>query len=227
MFIGDIYDYSLVEYKGNRLKVKIICPKHGIFEQRSQLHINGYGCYKCALQAKTKSKEVFIIESNKIHNNQYNYDKFIYINRNTPGIIICIKHNCEFLQTPASHLLGCKCPKCSIRYSRGEEKIENWLIAHKIVYITQHKFNDCKDKHKLPFDFYLPDYNICIEFDGAQHYEPTYGFHNLTKVIKHDNIKTQYCFNNKIKLIRIPYWDKNNISDILSIMISENVNNKK
>ena len=70
----------------------------------------------------------------------------------------------------------------------------------------------------LPFDFYLPQYNCCIEYDGKQHY--LYGgFGNdlleLMNIKYRDNIKTNYCQQNNIKLIRIPYWDFDNIEEIL------------
>ena len=77
----------------------------------------------------------------------------------------------------------------------------------------QKKFQDCKVKKSLPFDFYLPKYNCCIEVDGQQHYEAI-SFEKLNEEekkeqLKHrqeyDNIKTQYCKDNNIKLIRIKY----------------------
>ena len=71
----------------------------------------------------------------------------------------------------------------------------------------------------MPFDFYLPDYNICIEYDGELHYKSIDfygGEEELMKQQNRDNIKTQYCKDNNITLIRIPYWDLNNINKILS-----------
>lgn len=73
----------------------------------------------------------------------------------------------------------------------------------------------CRDKNPLPFDFYLPQYNVCIEFDGIQHFNPSsfvYGntsekekLKNLQYIQKHDQIKNNYCKNNKIDLLRIRY----------------------
>ena len=81
------------------------------------------------------------------------------------------------------------------------------------------KFDDCRNKNPLPFDFYLPNYNICIEFDGRQHYLPIFYFGgekmlNYTK--NNDNIKNEYCLNNNIKLVRIPYYEINDIENIIS-----------
>ena len=64
--------------------------------------------------------------------------------------------------------------------------------------------------YPLKFDFYLPDYNCCIEYDGKQHFEPIDYFggkNGFIKTQERDDIKNQYCKNNDIKLIRIPYTD--------------------
>ena len=82
----------------------------------------------------------------------------------------------------------------------------------------QYKFDDCKFKYVLPFDFYLPQYNCCIEFDGEQHYKIIKHFGGFDKFVDtkiRDTIKNEYCKNNDIKLIRISYWNFNNIEKIL------------
>ena len=67
-----------------------------------------------------------------------------------------------------------------------------------IQYNTQYIFKDCKDIRPLPFDFYIPEYNICIEYDGTSHYKPNpYGSWNTPESVQktqiHDKIKTKYC----------------------------------
>ena len=109
-----------------------------------------------------------------------------------------------------------RCPQCTKKESRGERIIREFLEANKINFQQEQRFSDCVDKRTLPFDFYLPEYNTCIEFDGQHHYFPIYNddiHFEITK--KHDKIKTQYCDNNNIKLIRIPYWQGENINSIL------------
>lgn len=109
------------------------------------------------------------------------------------------------------------CPNC--KESKGERKVRLFLEDHKIYFISQYRFNNCKDKYTLPFDFYLPKYNLCIEYDGKMHYIPS-NFSNGEEKLKytqtHDKIKTDYCENNNIKLLRISYLDYNNIEKILS-----------
>ena len=93
-----------------------------------------------------------------------------------------------------------------------------YLDSRNIKYESQYKFNDCKSKTKLPFDFYIPSKNIVIEYDGRQHFEPIDyfgGFNSFVEGKIRDTIKTIYCKENNIKLIRIAYWDFDNIEEIL------------
>lgn len=83
-----------------------------------------------------------------------------------------------------------------------------WLKSKDIRYITQKRFKDCKDKQLLPFDFYLPDYNLCIEFQGRQHYfmwRNEINQDRLEKQRQHDQIKKDYCKKNNIRLLEIKY----------------------
>ena len=108
---------------------------------------------------------------------------------------------------------GHRCPYCN--ESKGEKNISEILQEHNIYFIPQYKFNDCKFKHILTFDFYLPDFNICIEFDGEFHYKPIMGIDEFAKGYVRDDIKNVYCIENNIKLIRIPYWEKENLEEII------------
>ena len=112
---------------------------------------------------------------------------------------------------------------CSVK-SHGEEKIKNLLDSRQIKYIQEKRFSDCifpDTKRQARFDFYLPDYNCIIEYDGRQHFISGNGIYdNEEKFIKtkeHDMIKNQYCFNNHIHLIRIPFTHYNDltINDLL------------
>lgn len=114
------------------------------------------------------------------------------------------------------------CRKCMLQSSQSEEHINNFLYNFGYNYIRQYKFVDCKDIHSLPFDFYLPDFNIVIEYDGEHHFYPiNHGENDKEKTIskfestkKHDKIKTDYCKRNHIKLIRIPYYKIDDYDDI-------------
>lgn len=102
-------------------------------------------------------------------------------------------------------------------HSNGEYKVALILEENNISYQTQKTFPDCinpKTNHHLKFDFYLQEYNCCIEYDGISHYIPNkYGswntLENVTETRYRDSVKDAYCKENNILLIRIPYWDYN------------------
>lgn len=208
------FDYTLTEYKKSNQLVKIICPIHGEFQQKAYAHLQGKGCNKC--RYVKKDINTFINESNNIHKNKYDYSLVEYNGDKKKVKIICKEHG-EFEQSPNRHLTGVGCPKC--KESKGEKSIRLFLEFNNIEYLTQYKFNECKNVNSLPFDFYLPEHILCIEFDGKQHFEPNEYFggqEQFEKTIENDNIKNQYCKNNNIRLIRISYKDKNEIETILS-----------
>lgn len=138
-----------------------------------------------------------------------------YINNTQKLNVICPQgHNTYISWTLFK--MGVRCQKCNC--SSGESEIAKVLDDNNIHYIVQYFFKDCRDKKALPFDFYIPDKNICIEFDGEQHYKPCSKFggedgFNIRK--KHDEIKNKYCKDNGIDLIRIPYFDFKNIRKII------------
>lgn len=116
---------------------------------------------------------------------------------------------------------------CQFFISKGEDKIKQILTNLNINFIRQYTFDDCiSDKNaKLRFDFYLPDYNLCIEYDGEQHFHPTNYFggeETFQRRMELDKVKNEYCRNNNIHLIRIPYTnfkdiDENYINSLLSM----------
>ena len=125
-------------------------------------------------------------------------------------IITCQKHG-DFHQTPHNHLAGNGCPIC--RESKGESQIAKWLDDNNIKYIRQHRFPDCKFKLPLPFDFYLPKHNICIEYQGIQHFKPRSkfgGVKEFEKMKERDMIKVKYCNEKGISLLVISYLDDYN-----------------
>ena len=203
---GDKFDYSLVKYINMETKIKIICPIHGDFEQRPDSHLKTKGCPKCSYDNQKSSYLDFIDKSNNIHNSVYCYTLTDYINSSTKVDIICPKHGI-FSQNPNNHISKkYGCPFC--RESKGEKEIKKILDLNGIKYIREKKFNDCKHIKELKFDFYLPSYNTCIEYDGKQHFEPIQywgGDKEFKKTQKRDKIKSDYCKKNNIKLHRIKY----------------------
>lgn len=118
-----------------------------------------------------------------------------------------------------------RCDKCSSRLSLYEFKTINYLNSLNIKYVRQKRFKDCVNILPLPFDFYIKELNLLIEVDGEGHYQECYfngcSKENAIKTLKmtqhNDSIKTEYCKNNNIKLLRIPYWEykEDNYKEIL------------
>lgn len=205
------YDYSKVNYKKSNSKIIIICPIHGEFNQKPNNHLQGKGCQKCGFEAIAKSKinnkEHFIKKSKETHGDRYDYSISNYKSAKTKLKIICPEHG-EFMQTPNNHINGKGCPKC--KRSLGEEKIAKILASKNVIFETEKTFNGCVNKNKLRFDFYLSDYNICIEHNGIQHYKPIDYFggqESFNYLINNDRIKKNFCKNNNIELIVVRYDD--------------------
>jgi formate dehydrogenase assembly factor FdhD len=186
------------------------CLKHDcIWKVAPTSIINGGGCYKCGLEklskAQKKTNQAYVNELKIKNPTIINLEEYRGNNINIK--LKCLKCNHEWIGNPENPLQGHGCPRC--RISKGEERIEQWLITHNINYIPQKKFNDCKDIFCLPFDYYIPNDNKCIEYDGRQHFTPIAFFGGqkaLEYLQRHDQIKNEYCEKNNIPLLRIPYY---------------------
>lgn len=144
----------------------------------------------------------------------------------------CLNTSCNnVFETKFAYLLyaSTSCPNCVSRsngYSKGEAKIYKYLTAYNTKFIQEYRFENCRSVYALPFDFYLPENNMVIEYNGKQHYDAVEYFggkQKLKQQQKHDQIKRDYCIKNNIKLIEIPYWDFDNIEQILikELMLDE------
>lgn len=215
------YAYNLVTFNKTNEPIKIGCPEHGVFKQTVSNHLFGYGCQICGtnkrINSRHKTTEYFKDKAIIVHGLFYDYSNVVYVKTNKKVKIICPKHG-EFLQTPNDHISNKNgCPICN--ESKGEREIRQWLLDNKIVFIQQYKFDECRDIRPLPFDFYLPDYNTCIEYDGEQHFKSVNIFTNknnsLEKIKNRDKIKTLYCDNKngRPNLIRIKYNELGKIKE--------------
>ena len=220
---GNMYDYSKTRFTNAQEKVVITCPIHGDFKQRIYDHLKGNGCPLCH-GTRRYTVDEFINRARQIHGDKYNYSSISeYVNNTTPLPIICPIHG-KFYQTPLHHINSrCGCPKCS--ESKGEREIEQWLIKNKIKYI--HPFvienipKDIRTTGIIKPDFYLPSYNLIIEYNGKQHYIPQKGFGGQIKFesqIKRDSYLRSYCLKHGIKLLEIPYTEKDIICQIRNVI---------
>ena len=119
--------------------------------------------------------------------------------------------------TTAHMLVSGRVLSCGCLVSKNENRIKLWLEENNIDYERQKMFDGCRNVKKLMFDFYIPSQNTVIEYDGEFHYMNVTGLNNdLEYQQQNDKIKNQYCHENGIKMIRIPYWEQDNIETILS-----------
>lgn len=140
---GNKYNYDKVKYENNKTKVIITCPEHGDFLQTPNKHLLGRGCPKCANKQKhfrrLKTKDQFIEEANKYHNNFYNYNKVNYYNSKTKVEVICPIHG-SFWQTPNAHLRGQGCMECGkiktlqAKHYTQDEFVKKARIVHNDYY---------------------------------------------------------------------------------------------
>lgn len=146
---GNKYDYSLVDYKNNNTKVKIICPIHGVFEQEPRIHINNKcGCPDCGGTKKSNTED-FIKKAKKVHGDKYDYSKVKYKNARTHVTVICPEHG-EFSITPDNHLHGKGCAKCynewRIDYWQNLSEEETKIHSEKIKQGYQNMSEDARKK---------------------------------------------------------------------------------
>lgn len=196
-----------------------------ILELIKEINIKRYGVdnYFKIYSNKITNEEI-IERSNNKFNGMYTLE---FLSEND-GLNSLININCpihgEVLTTAGRHLdLISGCPECKV-ISAGEHLIKNFLLANNIEFKQQKTFKGCKHKTRLQFDFYLLKYNICIEYDGPQHFKFIEYFHKNKDEFKIrqkcDKIKDEYCRKNNIHLLRISYLEKDNIEKILSDFIN-------
>ena len=242
-------------YVNNTTPIRFVCLRHkdvGVQEKAwADIRNQKYPCKYCLHEFRLTLNPPHPVSSNK---NRKPYKPPVPMEQYKKNIQDKFNNNAEKLKNPNIEIVGeyigahekieCKCLKCGATFylradhirrgighsgcnkSLGEERTETYLKNNGYNYICQYRFDDCIRKERsMPFDFYLPDLNIAIEYDGIQPYKPvmTFGGEEAFAELKlNDNFKTEYCHKNNIKLIRIPYTEYNNISEFLDIELKGN-----
>ena len=220
--IRDKFDIQILTNDENLIKsykYNFLCNKCG-FTWKSNLGniLNQKNaCIKCSKghyrYNLTEIKNMLL----KNHHNKIEICDESYISISKPSKFKCLICDFEWSVMTRNVAYGFNgCPSC--KRSQGERFVKTFLIENKINYVEQFTFDDCRNKRKLPFDFYIKD-DICIEFDGYQHFfpwkdNPKY-LNDFKQTQMNDKLKDDYCYNNHIKLIRIPYTEIKNINVIL------------
>jgi hypothetical protein len=185
--VGDEYTF-LEEYRGSLIKIKIRHNKCGhIYEVTPASFLIGSRCPICT--KNTKTNEHFTDEVFNLVGEEYTFLE----NYKRADAKIKVRHNTcgnEYYVRPHDFITnGCRCPTCR-RSSKGEQKIASILKSMKIKYCTEKTFEDLKDKILLRFDFYLPEYNLLIEYDGHHHFKPV-RFNGISEEVAEENFKNQ------------------------------------
>ncbi len=221
------------EYINNSEKLDFICEcgnkfstSFAKFKDRNQKQ-----CYECGIDIRTDShkfdlkqvKNIIELKKCKLLSDEY-------VNARTSIHIEC-ECGKDFYTTLEVFQRGKnRCDNCSFNISKLEKIIEEYLIKCQIKYSKEYRFVDCRNEKPLPFDFAVfnrdGSINALIEADGIQHFEPVELFGGEKVFLEQkerDSIKNNYCSNNNIKLIRIPYYEQNNIYKILNKHFSKTI----
>lgn len=207
--------YKLIsdKYLNANSKLLVECPLGHKWEVTYGHFYDGKRCGICANNKKLDYNYIF----EKFKERGYELLSKSYKNAQSRLVVKCPNGHITNTITWNNFKRGQGCKMC-LEKSNGENIIETFLLKQNIKYKREYRFDDCKYKYRLPFDFYLPEYNTCVEYDGKQHYEPIDYFGGekaFKETKKRDDVKNNYCQKNNIKLIRIPYWEFDNIENIL------------
>ena len=205
------------EYTGSNNRIKVQCNICGhIWEPEARSILNGNGCPKCS--GRFLTTELFKQKVESINPTIEVVGE--YINSKTKIKYKCKNCGNEYYKTPSS-LYTTGCARC--KKSHGEIKIEQWLQENNIEYIPQKTYDELfgVNMGKLSYDFYLPDYNYLIEFQGKYHdgSSKLQTEEQYKKQVEHDKRKKEYANKNNINLLEIWYWDFKNINTILNSTI--------
>lgn len=217
--VGDSYRVvgSYVNFRTKIEMLHVECRR--IWEIAPKEFLRGRRCRKCSyekrMNARTKTQDEYVRDVFELEQGQYRV-LGIYVNNSTKIYMSHVGCGNTWKTAPRDFLSGKRCPQCN--FSKGEKAIQQFLENNKISFTPQSKFDECRNERLLPFDFYLPDYNTCIEYQGEQHFKAVKYFGGKKKLKQqknNDNIKRQFCIDNKINLCEIKYTDFDNIETIL------------
>lgn len=229
---------------GSEKNIDVICPECG-YEDRiriGNLSRFGFACNGC-YEKKYGRKRVPHGYWNKNTMTEYlneNYVGYKLLDIQEASVDGCLK---VLIKCPNDNhdpywaywtniISGYTCFLCYLEdsMSRGEHMAESILKKYNINFNSQKRFDDCRDKYTLPFDFYLPEYNLIIEIMGEQHERPIGYFggeESFRKCIKHDKMKRDYLKEHNINILDIWYYEFDKMENLIINKIQEILNNTK
>lgn len=217
-------EYVVVDkYINNRTKIWFYHIPCGHYKHAQPNHVlNNQACKECGVRnwanTRIKTHNEFVKDLYDVFGDEYTVLSE-YTHSKEP---IDIRHNVcghYWITTPNPLLKGHGCPYCASRKSKGEKFIEDYLTDMQIAFETQKKYEGLLGlgNGQLSYDFYLPNYNLLIEYQGEFH-DGTANQQTdieLQKQQIHDKLKSDYAKENNIELLEIWYWDYENIASIL------------
>lgn len=204
------FEYDKSTYIRSKSKMRIVCRDHGEFWEAPGEHTRrrgqgGYHCFACFLESKRISVQEVIKRSKEIHGPAYRFDKLVLGKTlEEEALFYCIKCAKYFSQKPINHLQGYGCSLCC--ESKHEKLIKRWLQTTDYKFEPQKVFPDLRYQNSLRCDFYIEQFNLIIEFDGIQHFEPVEAWGGVEKFLKvqaRDRVKNEYCTKKRINLLRM------------------------
>jgi very-short-patch-repair endonuclease len=187
------------EYKNNSTKMEYLCNCGNISRINFNNFKNGYRCLKCGGSEKLtfefvkkffEDKKCILLETD-------------YVNNNTNMKYICINNHVSFIMFN-DFKRGNRCNLCK---NKTEKNVNNFLIESNYNIISQAKFDWCKNKRHLPFDFVIDAYKLIIEIDGPQHFKQISNWQSHETTFEVDIFKMKCAIENGYSIIRISQED--------------------
>jgi len=229
-FIQEVYElvrdeYEFLEEYVNS-KTHLLCRHNKCgheWKTRPDHFLSGRRCPDCA--GKKKNKE-FVQEIKELVGDEYEFLEE-YVNNRTK--ILCRHNKCghEWKVTPSNFIFGTRCNRCG-NSSKGEKRIIKHLEKNNLKFEIDYSFKDLTVQSYLKFDFAVKQNGeilFLIEYDGKQHFKPSNHFHETSKDFGYakykDRVKSAYCINNNIPLLRIPYFKKHQTECLINKMLDK------
>lgn len=221
----NVYRTKRTDNKGHRIRLTVEHLNCGNIYNVDAISFINYKsrCRECSFEKNKVSKDEFLIRAKKAKV----FPLEEYIRTDVKILVKCMNERCnnQWYTTPNSILNLKGCPKCNV--SKGERKISYWLDSFNVNYLHDKPcFKDLLSDKGYPLrpDFILPKYKIWIEYDGEFHYENIFEDDKYKYQKKNDIKKNEYAKKHGWKMIRIPYWEFDNIENILEKNIALNIN---
>ena len=213
----------LSDYVTSTQKIWCRCKSCGDkFEITPKSLLRGQGCVKCghkrAGMKAIKEHDVFVAQMAEVNSDII--IKSHYCKSKEKITAECVRCGCVWKTTPNALLNEKGCPQCGTYLSKGEEKCSKYFDSHNVEYVKQKIFDDLVGSKGKPlrFDFFLPKYNVLIEYQGEQHERAVDFFGGQEKFeiqVYYDNLKRNFAKEHRYKLLEISFRDYNNIDIIL------------